>query len=321
MAHLIDLSNDRANMAYVGQVPWHGLGQRLTEGAPIDVWAKEAGMSHSIERAPASFTHPSGELITLDDRDVLWRSDNHMPLAVVSHRYNVVQPMEILEFYRELVGATGDYELETAGCLDGGKKYWALAKYKKDMAFGNDIVKPYLFLGSSADGTLATTAMHTSVRVVCNNTLQMSLRQDQQNAISVPHSVVVNFDELKSHLGVTEAHDEYQAQVEELINKSMTQRQAAEIFVNLTAKRDEDGNLENEATVKRVVSEIMESLTKGPGAELETSYGTAWGALNAVTHYVDFKAGARSNNNRFASGQLGRGACLKKQAYQLLAAA
>ena len=31
MAHQIDESNNRANMAYVGKVPWHGLGQQMDD--------------------------------------------------------------------------------------------------------------------------------------------------------------------------------------------------------------------------------------------------------------------------------------------------
>ena len=43
MAHLIE------SMAYVGDTPWHGLGQELSPKQPIEVWAKEAGMDWRIE--------------------------------------------------------------------------------------------------------------------------------------------------------------------------------------------------------------------------------------------------------------------------------
>jgi len=49
------------------------------------------------------------------------------PLSVVSSRYQVVQPREILEFYRDLT-EVGGFELETAGVLKDGKKLWALAR-------------------------------------------------------------------------------------------------------------------------------------------------------------------------------------------------
>ena len=65
----------------------------------------------------------------------------------------------------------------------------------------------------------------------------------------------------------------------------------------------------------------MVSLASAPGAHLDTAQGTGWGVMNAVTHYVDFKARARSQNNRFNSGQFGAGAKLKREAFALINAA
>jgi phage/plasmid-like protein (TIGR03299 family) len=323
MAHLIDLSNARANMAYVGKTPWHGLGQQLTEGAPIEIWASEAGMDHDILASRVAFRwgHESGEVGVFDNKRVLYRSDNKKPLSVVSSIYNIVQPREILEFYRDLVDSTGDYQLETAGCLDDGKKYWALAKYKDTLNFSGDIVKPYLFLASSADGTMATTAMHTTVRVVCNNTLQMSLRADGPQAIKVSHSTKFNPDVIKSRLGVADTIENFNNDVNSLIDKALSREKAVQVFVELIAKRNKQDEITNEKAVKRIVGEIMASLDSGPGAQLITARGTAWGAMNAVTNYVDYKARAHSQNNRFSNGQFGNGAELKNKAFNLLMAA
>jgi hypothetical protein len=38
---------------------------------------------------------------------VLYRSDTRAPLSVVSKRYNVVQPHDVLHFYQDLVQAGG----------------------------------------------------------------------------------------------------------------------------------------------------------------------------------------------------------------------
>jgi hypothetical protein len=37
MAHQLDLTTGKAAMAYVGDTPWHGLGQQLTVNSPLDV--------------------------------------------------------------------------------------------------------------------------------------------------------------------------------------------------------------------------------------------------------------------------------------------
>jgi hypothetical protein len=69
----------------------------------------------------------SDSLIKLPDQHVLFRSDNNDALGVVSKRYQVVQPGEVLEFFRDIAKA-GGLELSAAGTIYGGKRFWATAK-------------------------------------------------------------------------------------------------------------------------------------------------------------------------------------------------
>jgi len=112
MAHALE------KMAYVGETPWHSLGSKLPPRQPIEVWMQKAGMDWSIRETPVRFmTGESGALGSIqsfEDQKVLYRSDTKAPLSVVSNRYQVVQPKEILEFYRDLTEVSG-FELETAG--------------------------------------------------------------------------------------------------------------------------------------------------------------------------------------------------------------
>ena len=100
MTHLLE------KMAYVGDVPWHGIGNQLGANQPIEVWAEQAGMDWSICESPVSFmTSDAGnvnEIASFPENKVLFRSDTKTPLSVVSQRFQVVQPSEILEFYRDL---------------------------------------------------------------------------------------------------------------------------------------------------------------------------------------------------------------------------
>lgn len=194
MAHLID------SIAYTGQTPWHGLGNHLPPQQSLDVWLQAAGMDWTIEQSDVLYQGSSG-LHTYPDSKVLYRTDTLAPLSVVSQRYNVVQPHEVLHFYQDLVEA-GGFELETAGSLKGGRKLWALAKTGQDLVLkGGDLVKSYLLLATSCDGTLCTTAQFTSVRVVCNNTLQVAVG-NQTGAIKVPHSIQFDASAVKQALGL-----------------------------------------------------------------------------------------------------------------------
>ena len=173
MAHLLE------KMAYVGRTPWHGLGNRLARQQPIEVWTEQAGLDWHIRESQVRFVHNErdrlGEILSFDGQKVLYRSDTRAPLSVVSKRYQVVQPREILEFYRDLTEVSG-FELETAGVLKGGRKIWALARTgQSGVLKGNDQTNAYVLLATACDGTMATTAQFTSVRVVCNNTLAVAL--------------------------------------------------------------------------------------------------------------------------------------------------
>ena len=197
------MAHEISSMAFTGETPWHGLGNQLTEQQPLHVWLKEAGMDWSIQQSDVLFNADSAALNirSHSDAKVLYRSDSLEPLSVVSNRYKVVQPKDVLHFYKDLVSA-GGFELETAGVLKGGRKLWALAKTGQEARIkGNDRIKAYLLLATSCDGTLCTTAQFTSVRVVCNNTLQLATR-DSNGAVKVPHSTQFDPRQVKEALGI-----------------------------------------------------------------------------------------------------------------------
>lgn len=225
--HLVDMSNQRANMAYIGPVPWHGLGQEMPEDAGIDEWRVAAGLDWELEKRPVfhGVVDADGKRIpkVIEGRTALVRSDTQDALSIMSKRYKVVQPGEILEFFREFVKA-GGFEIETAGSLDGGKKVWALAKNGAAINLGgNDIIKMYLLLATSCDGSMATTGGFTSIRAVCNNTLSAAVATDGASMIKVPHSTTFDASDVKAQLGLVESvTEDFGDTMETLVNKSMT---------------------------------------------------------------------------------------------------
>jgi phage/plasmid-like protein (TIGR03299 family) len=135
MAALLDMSNGRANMAFIGATPWHGDGERMPANATIEDWVRAAGMAYKVKRAPVQFTN--GSLHTYAGKDVLYRDDTNMPLGVVSEGYKIVQPDETIEFFRDLCEQQ-DMTMETAGVLKGGAVYWALARTGHTMDIDRD---------------------------------------------------------------------------------------------------------------------------------------------------------------------------------------
>ena len=98
MAHALSIrQTGKAEMAYVGQTPWHKLGQQLPSGASLDVWSQAAGMDWMIESSPVQFT-VNGQMHQMPDRVVLYRSDNQFALSSVSRWYKPVHPSCIPSF-------------------------------------------------------------------------------------------------------------------------------------------------------------------------------------------------------------------------------
>ena len=121
--------NGFAEMAYVGEKPWHGLGQELVAGADLATWKQAAGMDWTVQRGVVRYaTERDGDLglMQMPEQHVLFRQDTKQALGIVSPKYKVVQPGEVLEFFRDLTDANG-YMLNTAGTLFDGKRFWALA--------------------------------------------------------------------------------------------------------------------------------------------------------------------------------------------------
>jgi len=335
MAHQIE------TMAFVGQTPWHGLGNQLPQNQPIEVWAQHAGMDWRIESSNVSFMakNERGQSIIMpyEEQRVLYRSDTHTPLSVVSQRYQEVQPKEILEFYRDLTEQSG-FELETAGVLKGGRKFWALARTGQSTALkGKDVSNGYILLATACDGTLATTAQFTSVRVVCNNTLSIAIRGQTsgEGVVKVPHSTKFDAEKIKQQLGISiKTWDEHMYEMKQLSQRKVTQQEAAvyfdAVFNNTTmsatdqeesiiqyylkaASVDKKSNSKSEPN-GRAMSKVMEMFNgHGRGAELSSAKDTVYGLLCSITEFVDHERRAMSRDHRLNSAWFGMGATIKQR--------
>ena len=310
MAHLVQ------QMAYVGDAPWHGLGNQLTPKQPIEIWQREAGMDWRINETDVLYSISGGEGIHLKsnpESKVLFRSDTFSPLSVVSKRYKVVQPAEVLEFYRDLVSA-GGFELETAGVLKGGKKLWALAKTGQETLLrGNDKVKAYLLLATSCDGTLCTTAQFTSVRVVCNNTLQMAVG-DSSGSVKVPHSTEFDPQQVKQALGLgLSSWEAFVEDMRQLADRKINKFEAMNYLINVLGDRSVP--LNEQPNTKAIQNVYALYSGEGKGSDMASASSTAWGLLNGVTEYVDQHRRARSTDHRLDSAWFGPGAAMKEKAF------
>lgn len=317
MAHaLTTRANGFVEMAYLGEVGWHGLGNELTEDEArnIDERAvQKAGMDWLVKRSRVRFGEGPNQQVW-DKHHVLFRSDTKAPLGIVGEGYQIVQPRECLEFMAELANL-GGFKLETAGTMFGGQRFWALASIGENAPIlDKDMVKGYLLIATSVDGTMATTVDPTTVRVVCNNTLSMALGQASKVRIKVNHRSELSAakkDSIRSQLGiVSHGFHDFITASRKLASVGVT-RNAAQAMTERLLVDTKTVTKEDPRTSAGFRS-IMSLFEHGEGNHGQT----AWDWVNGVTEYVDHVQRAKTESHRMANSLFGKGDALKTEAFE-----
>lgn len=283
MSHEITVRADgTAEMAFTGprSAIWHGLGQELPQDMTIEQWQEAAGMDWSVQTSPVTFSNGE-EQVEYPDRVVLFRGDNKSPLSIVSPDFKIVQPTEILEFFRDLVDNNG-MRLSTAGTLFGGKRFWALA----DTGFADDItdgdsVQGHLLLTTSVDGTMSTQAKFVSTRVVCSNTMSVALSERSKVMTRVTHKREFDAEDVKVNLGLLErSWVDFIKSLRKLANTPMDSDQTRKFYEEQFFDPQKTAN-EQGWGATREVNRLVGYAQHGSGSDM--SRGTAWGALCGAT--------------------------------------
>lgn len=291
-------------------------GIAILPGETNEQWAARADLAWEAIKTPVLFDDGAG-ISTNDERAVLFRSDTRAPLGVVSNRFKTFQPRDVVAFYDDLTRRHG-FTLTDAGCFKGGKIVWAKAETGDVMrVHGNDVVKGYVLLSTSFDGSLATTARFSTLRLVCMNGLTVG--EDLAPVVRVSHRSIFDADAAKVQLGVGDAFVRFNEQAERMANTPVTERQAIEFFLQVyhDMKAEAIVTAQQEKTTDKTIERLAQHFVAAPGADMRSAKGTVWGLLNAVTYDIDHCARARSDENRAASAMFGNGERIKNKAREL----
>ena len=307
MAHQVE------NMAYAGEVPWHGLGTNV----PADL-----GPIQMMQKAGCDWTVSKQQMYVMDGipvtgKKALIRDSDNSVLDIVGDDWNPVQNDEAFEFFHEYCMA-GDMEMHTAGSLDNGRNVWVLAKVKESFSIlGDDQIDSYLLFSNPHKYGKAIDVRFTPIRVVCNNTLTMSLNADSKNQVKLNHRTAFDADNVKQTLGI--AHDKFEKY-----------KEVAEFLSSKRFTKDSLVNYYNEvfphtyAGSKGKTVESFDDLTKNAKAAHSVLYtqpgatkgeGSFWQAFNSVTFMTDHIMG-RSAESRLNSAWFGQNQTRKVKALQ-----
>jgi len=308
MAHNIEMVDGKAQMAYAGDVPWHGLGTRVPGDLTPDQMLDAAGLNWEVTKVPA-FAKVAGKNVNVG-WSALVRSSDEKIIDVVSEDWNPVQNSEAFEFFNDFI-AEGDMEMHTAGSLCDGKIVWALAKVKDSFElFGGDKVDSYLHFTNFHKYGFSTDVRFTPIRVVCNNTLTLSLNTKVERMVKISHRREFNGDQTKLMLGVAaEKLAQYKEMAQFLGSKRYNDENVVEYFKRVfpaaeNAKRSE---------ITKNARTALGILETQPGAEYAA--GSWWQAFNATTYMTDHLIG-RSTDTRMTSAWYGSNKNLKVRALE-----
>ena len=337
MAHNINYNQRTGRYSFfsVQQKAWHGLGQIVEDYPTSEEAIKFAGLDYEVVKSPL-FTKGSSLIETEDgvklgsselevsDYFANIRTDNNAVLGVVGKDYHIVQNCEAFSFFDSIVGSNKGILYETAGALGKGERIFITAKLPDYIRVGNgdDITEKYIFLTTSHDGSGSITAAFTPVRIVCQNTLNASLRNmtnvvrikhtsGAKQRIETAHKVMGLANTMSNQLeGMFNEWSKIRISdddVKQLIQVSLCPNKKT---LELLKKGDED---EVSTMFKNTVEDAFAYAMMSETQQMDTTKGTLFGAYNAVTGYFQNVRKYRDNESKLQSIVMGGTAQLKSQ--------
>ncbi len=302
------MSHEVESMAYTNELPWHGLGFKVDNKQTVDGMLKAAKLNWSVEKRPLFIQENIDEDIKRGYEEVpgkfaLTRDSDNRVLDIVGSQYTPIQNHEAFKFFKEFVEA-GSAHLETAGSLRGGQMVWGLANLNASFKLrGNDEVKGYLLVVAPHMAGKSFITKFTTVRVVCNNTLTLALRNSSGGEFRMAHRSSLTdtvIERAKETLGIArEQVSEFEATAKKLQKLKFTRYEVAELLAPVFQPSLEDFKDDSLWSPKMKV--LMDALVHAPGAQPDNG----WGILNAASYYSSHIA-SRTADKRLTNAWMGR---------------
>lgn len=337
MAHNLNFNSRTGHYSFfsVKQKPWHNLGQIVEEHPTSQQAIQFAGLDYEVEKSPLFskgseiIENNSGIEIVDSELEVSnyfanIRTDNNTVLGVVGKDYHIVQNREAFSFFDSIVGGGDGILYETAGALGNGERIFITAKLPDYIRVGNgdDITEKYIFLTTSHDGSGSITAAFTPIRIVCQNTLNASLK-NMSNVIRIRHTSGAK-QRLEDAHKLMELANKLSSDLESTFNywaKIKVGDDEMKKLIQLalcpnkeTLKHLHTGNFDDLSTVfKNTVDNAFAYAMMSDTQQIETTKGTLFGAYNAVTGFYQNVKTYKDDEAKLQSIVMGGTAQIKSQ--------
>lgn len=323
------------SMFSLNEVPWHGQGVILDTPTDDEGAIVAAGLDWDVKMEPlyTQVRTPIGDDYLTETCEVrshraVIRGDSGACLGVVGKDYQPLQNSALFDVIRGLA-AGQDLTWETAGALGDGQTVWALARLNSHVfSIAGDEVIPYMLASNGHVGNRAVVVMPTTVRVVCANTLAMAdAAAAKEGARALARGWRLNHgkdlklkleDMVAAYRGTQLAIASTVEAWTYLAGKPLTDRAWRGIVAQCIepwspAKDNDEKTRANRIKLEARRTAELDALRESPTNRTKATAGTMFGALNAVTEWVDHHAG--SDAARWGSAALGAGALTKGKAF------
>jgi phage/plasmid-like protein (TIGR03299 family) len=306
MGHELETQNGVASFASLREPAWHGLGTVFTEEKTTSEMLVAANLNNwnvRLEDMPIPSHLSSDKEYQYVVRTNPTDKTQTDILGVVGERYHVLQNEDLFSFGDNILDGGGRWE--TAGSLKGGRQvFGSLALERETVLDPNgvaDVVKTYLLINTSHDGSIAIQASITPVRVVCANTLNVALNRTKKKdgvkqSFKIRHTQTANgkVQIARQTLGLANAYmDEFDKMAHAMIAKEISAKDFNDIILAAYPKPDKDtkGAVKKWENKVDVINDIYTGEYNGMIS------GNAWGAFNALTERLDWYRSARGGSN------------------------
>ena len=274
---------------------WHGLGTIIDKPVSSTEFQEIAGLNWTVSDSPLY----TAQMIELNDKKAIIRNDTNEYLGVVGIDYVSIQNEILFQTMKELGEYDTELVIETAGALGKGETVWCLAKMPSlGLKMGEDIVDPYILLMNGHIGNYTMKIFPTTVRVVCQNTLRMALKNSNNlsSGFSIKHScnAMERLNSAKTSLKeIAIEWEETKAKMQQLADTKISDTAIEELIAGTFGEKkvSKRGETMNENRNSKIY-EILES----PTCNVSGTNGTLWSAFNAITEYLEHDAGLKSEN-------------------------
>lgn len=302
------MSANVEGMVWLNEKPWHGLGTEITGDESLDEIIRLAGLDWQVLLKPLVTT----DGIPVPDNFALVRDSDSFVLSITGKNYRPTQNRDVFEFFREFTDK-GGMKIETAGSLNHGRDVWALASLNQSFDVWGDKINGYLLLHAPHIYGKAISGMFTSVRVVCNNTLNLAMREGGSKA---RHSHVREFnvearDAMKIKLLGEQSLDEFRQIVETLAAIEASKQIIADFYIQTF-----EISVESEIKIPKIVRDVEQCRLNAPGHAERSANDTLWGLVNGVTYFCDHVR-HQDQDKRVTSAFWGQSAKLKNKALEV----